>query len=189
MIFVKCKNAHVLSQLKHFCIFLFSLGCDKKSLRCFLKVLYEMATYCWFFHFYLSLFLLCCSPHPTIFFVHVQLFSDLLLGGYAVFSPKTLHIHLSLLRTFSLFCHPLCLVKSHSSLIHHFRTHFLWIEQDKLPWWMKPILILIHATEFYGQFVLHIGSMIIILWGNKNHRENLCAIFPASSQGIVIAWA
>lgn len=53
---------------------------------------------------------------------------------------------------------------------------------------MKPILILIHATECYGQFVFHIGSVIIILWGNKNHLENLSTIFPTLAQDVLIAW-
>lgn len=52
----------------------------------------------------------------------------------------------------------------------------------------ETVLTLIPVPEFYGQFDFHIGSGIIILWGNKNHLENWSTMFPALFQDILIAW-
>ena len=147
----------------------FPLRWHTKSLRCFARPIYNLATHCLFLQLYLLLFLPWSFPLSTATHTHTHTHTHSCPGrplhphkhvpcpSWTIFRSsnrypcfflitKSLHTHLILLRTFSTSSQPLHLVEP--SLIQHFRSHFISLNETDHFSIRKCILILIHATEF-----------------------------------------
>lgn len=170
---LKCKYVHILSQLKHIYVFLFPLGGHTKSLRCFMRpfVSWFLTSYSCSFISYYSRSVLPPHPHKHAPCPCWKIFRSFNRWPCFFLLTKTLYTHLILLRTF----YPALFIWVNT-------THPWYIILDLMPSGLNEIsytgirnsfLSWSMLLNFNCQFVFHIGSVIIMPWGNRNHLENV----------------